>query len=82
MSELLCELIYKRTIARFRRAVKAAARMTAERYPRNSQVTVKLGTITVTGIVHAQVASCPDRIAVLLENGNVWDYPVEDVSPR
>jgi hypothetical protein len=72
---------YERYVDRYRKAMKALDARTTERYPNGSEVTVTLSTVVIKGVVHAQVALCPDRIAVLLENGNVWDYPVEKVLP-
>jgi len=72
---------YERTIDRFRKAARALNAMTAKRYPKGSEVTVMLSTISVKGVVYAHVALCPDLIAILLENGNVWNYPVEKVAP-
>jgi len=74
-------MTYEQAIDRYREALIVLEAMTAKRFPNGSMVAITLTTTAVRGVVHAQVALCPDRIAVLLENGNVWDYPVEKVSP-
>ena len=40
---------------------------------------VRRRTTGVCGTVHATVAGFPERLAILLENGNVWDYPVMEL---
>jgi len=36
--------------------------------------------VTAIAVVHAYVAGFPDRLALLFENGNVWDKAVTRIS--
>jgi hypothetical protein len=60
-----------------RRDLEQAVR---EEFPIGCRVAVKLDTVTCIAVVHAYVAGFPDRLALLFENGNVWDKAVTRIS--
>lgn len=61
----------------FREAKERAEKLVREAFPLRHKVRVAFsGAESVIGIVHAYVADSPDQIAVMFENGNVWDKPV------
>lgn len=64
----------------FRQAKYAATLQTQNAFPLGCEVHIQLETCQIIGTVHAQVVGFPDRIACYLENGNVWDYPIEKVT--
>jgi len=51
-----------------------------EEFPIGCRVAVKLDSVTAIAVVHAYVAGFPDRLALLFENGNVWDKAVTRIS--
>jgi hypothetical protein len=64
-------------VVAFREAKAEAERLVRKAFPLRSEVRVKFESGNETsGIVHAYVADSPDQIAVMFENGNVWDKPV------
>jgi len=67
-------------IAEFQKAKRELDEAVRAEFPIGCRVAVKLDRVTAIAAVHAYVAGFPDRLALLFENGNVWDKPVEKIS--
>jgi hypothetical protein len=67
-------------IAEFQRAKQELEEAVKAEFPIGRRVAVNLDRVTAIAVVHAYVAGFPDRLALLFENGNVWDKPVEKIS--
>ena len=64
----------------FHEAKKNLENLVVQRFPLGAKVEVQLDTTKANAVVAAYVAGFPDRVALLFENGNVWDKCVTKIS--
>lgn len=64
---------YREADAKARKAVRKA-------FPIGRQIRITMTHGNIVGQVHGYVFGSADEVACLLENGNVWCYPVERLS--
>lgn len=69
-------------LGRYRRALAELEKCKADRFYHGTPVTVDCPRYKGPGTAVTDNQCPPDKVAVLLENGNVWWYPMESCRPN
>lgn len=74
MEESLESILY-----RYRSAESALDRYNAANFPHKSKVVVDCPQYRGPGVVLRESSCPPTKVSVMLENGNIWHYPIQCV---